>query len=1469
MKNTQISICTAAALALNLLLASRAAANTALWIGNPGVSVTTNWSDNANWNNIGGGGVPGALQNDVRFGGAGSVGGAATINNVADTGQHPLSITFTNGPGQFHTTLIPAGVIVTNDNNFIVGGLLADAYTTRADFQGDGTLVQNGNTMTIQNYGNTVSTALATLDLSGLNSFVFNASGGTLTVGGTGGNRSAGALNLASVSNYITAGTLNLGTGSGANAATSNLRLGAGTNIINIGTFGLVNNKNTATFTFLSGSGGLRLRGVGGTDADRVTIVLANRNQTGTGTTTGNLSLNGHPVDIKAGTITVGQNSAGSSVNIGTGVIQFDTGVIDATNIVMAVCSNPGSGAGANGTITVGSGGTLIIGAGGLSLVNRTGAAATATGNLNINGGTVTCANNIIKTTSAASTGNITMTGGSLTLAPGKTIGTTAIPIDNLNLTSAALSFSVVGGLTPIVATTVNVLDAANTITVTALPSIGGFPTQLPIVNYTTYTGSDLGLNPLPGGFSGYLSNDVINTVWLVVTNGTILNKPVQWGGAFSSLWETSSLNWTNSGVATNYSDGDFVTFNDSAQTGNVSIIGTRQPTTLSISNSALNYVFSSFGRITGGVALTKDGAASVTFSETGVDNFFGGIFVTNGTVVLDNTNGAITGGLVVYSGGTVQIGNNNGNGNLPGGSVFVDGALKFNKTTDLTVGTSIAGAGTLTKLSSGKVTLTASNSYSGNTIVTVGTLALGGGGSIGSSAEVSVSGAALDLTAVTGVATLTTLDLTNANLSLAMPNVTTPLNVNALNMGGAGNTINLSSLPPAATYPTTITLVQSATPIVGFNATAGTFPAGVPAYAGSVSLSGDQLSIRLTLTAGPVGVRTAVFWSGGASPNTNWTQSPNWLTAGAPSGSESAVFNSSAVAGTSALTTPGGGTGALDPNQFNNAVDTSFLISSLIYSNVGGTYHNTHLESGRTLSMTNTLTVGAIDAGGTATTEGVSISGNGAVSVSNTNASVQVWLGNGSANNQATLDMSALDSFTANISRLAIGAAAVNNAVNRPSGILYLAKTNAITTGFQTTTVEAGTTTGNAGIVIGDCNQNAGPASAIHLGIANTITADTIGVARQKTTGTLKFNSIYANVAPYPTLTVQGFSSSRVSVFDVGSGVGNTGTTTGTGTADFSGGIVNILADTMSVGRGSTPASGTSGGTTTGILTFDAGSINVNTLNVGLQPAAANNLKVGIGTVNVGTNTTIGTSGTLVVNGTLNLAVNAGSPTTAGTLNITGGTIQAANIAAGTNGAASTVTVNDGSLIVTGTAGTPTAPLTTLNLTGGKLRLNVDGNATTPALVATAINPSGTTTLNIGAVANVTGSMTLPLISYTGTDPYASLALGTVPAGYNAFLVDNTGSSTIDITITNTIPPALPRPTITRFAISGPALTIQGTNGANNGQYVLLGSTNVSLQLTLWSPVMSNVFAPDGSFNVTTNVVNPAVPRQFYILRQ
>src|SRR4051812_40623532 len=183
-------------------------ANTALWIGSPSVLANTNWSDNANWNNVGAGGA-GYNNNDVVFGGNGSVGSAATINSVADVTAQAFSMIFTNGPGQFHTILIPTGAILTNANSLTIGNRTADAYTTVVGFAGGGTFLQNGANLTNQNYGSSASSALATLDLSGLTNFVYNNSGGTIHVGGTGGNRSAGSLSLAAVSNSITVGTLN------------------------------------------------------------------------------------------------------------------------------------------------------------------------------------------------------------------------------------------------------------------------------------------------------------------------------------------------------------------------------------------------------------------------------------------------------------------------------------------------------------------------------------------------------------------------------------------------------------------------------------------------------------------------------------------------------------------------------------------------------------------------------------------------------------------------------------------------------------------------------------------------------------------------------------------------------------------------------------------------------------------------------------------------------------------------------------------------------------------------------------------------------------------------------------------------------------------------------------------------------------------------------------------------------------
>jgi hypothetical protein len=269
--------------------------------------------------------------------------------------------------------------------------------------------------------------------------------------------------------------------------------------------------------------------------------------------------------------------------------------------------------------------------------------------------------------------------------------------------------------------------------------------------------------------------------------------------------------------------------------------------------------------------------------------------------------------------------------------------------------------------------------------------------------------------------------------------------------------------------------------------------------------------------------------------------------------------------------------------------------------------------------------------------------------------------------------------------------------------------------------------------------------------------------------------------------------------------------------------------------------------------------------LNVGFQPVTGS--KVGMGTISVNTNATMGANARLMVSGNLNLGINvggAGAPTTAGTLNINGGVVQANNIVAGINGATSTINLTDGTLVVTNTAGTPAAPLTSLNLTGGKLQLNLNGSSGVPVVVATAVATSGTTTINLGAIANVTSGTTYPLISYTGTDPYSSLSLAILPTGYTGNLVDDSANSLISLMITSA--PAQP-PVINTITLSGGNLVFSGTNGTQGNDYYVLASTNVALPRANWTILATNQFGVGGSFTFT-NVISPGLPQRFYLLQ-
>ena len=1408
-----------------------------------GAGSDLNWSTSGNWS----GGVPGNNSTVTFPDGAFPIttNTQGAVNSIVQSSMTIASLTYNNQSLNFNTTMIPSGIALTVSGGLSSGANDPASVNTVVAITGGGSLFAGTNgtsTWTGQNGSGQGTTS--SLDLSGLTTFTFNAGGAGGPVNlGTGSSGSSIAVSLAAVSNAITATTFNIGNNN--TRGTVILNLGNGTNIINADTINMGFNKTTGTLQFQnSAGGGLTIANHTGTG--RAAINISGESNTGgtTANNNGNMLFNGGKVNILASTIAIGNRTTRAGGGSANGVLSFDSGVVDATTINMAL--NGAGGGPANGTINVGSGALLKVGTGGLSLVNQAGTAGV--GALNINGGTVICSNSIYKTTSLGS-GTITLTSGTLTMAGGSIGTSNGIPIDEFDIADSTLTIAV-GTSANVIVNNFNPNAAVhNTINVSALPPITGFPSQFAIISYTTPLGNldSFALGTLPGVYSGYISNNAAAlTIDVVITNGPIA-KADQWGGGINNLWDTSTLNWTNAGVAVAYNDVDSVTFDDLAQTGTVNLSAPRAPAGLTVNNNVLNYTFTGAGKISGTVVLTKNGNATLTLAESGGDSFSGGIAINGGKVILDNTNSAISGGVTIASGTVLQIGNNDGGGALPSGPLDNEGTLIVNRSTPILIGAAIPGAGGLTKTGSGTLSLSANNGFSGPTIVGGGTLALTNAGAIASSSEVDVTAATFDTSGVSGSTALTSLNLTNSTLTVKVGYLQTNLNVSALNMGGAGNTINVRTLPPIAFYPATFALVQSATPIVGYNFTMGSLPSASPAYSGSISQSGDQTAVLLTLTAGPIGTRPSVTWSGAdalSNGNTNWSDALNWQTPGVPASTENVTFNAADTAGGTPFNAVGdGGSGIVTPAFINNFVDNNLTNASLTYANGAGTFHNTQIGSGKTLTLNGSLAVSGAGAG-------VSILGSGAtLKINNPANSTTINVQNGTA---PTLDMSGLDTLIANANQLGVGFNSGNPGA-AVGGTCYLAKTNVFTSGSGFSGV------GSSLVIGGASGTGAGQTGQLFLGRTNMIFTDGIvlGVGRSFN-NVLTFNSTFAN----PVAVIRGItgSSSRVTLWSLGDStvnLNNNGPSFGN-VADFSAGTLDVRVSTLTVGQGSQGNTALAGGSFTATFSMGAGNLDVTTLKIGTTGGgAAGN---GVGIVNV-------TGGTLVAN-TIGLSVvgpTGGAAATSGTLNLTNATLIASNgitVASGTAGGTLTVSASTVKILA-GKVGSP-APLTTLNLDGGTLQLNVDGNASFADIAATTINTNNPTTINIGAISNITGTMQIPLISYTGNDPFGALILGTHPAGYTVTLVDNTANSSVDVNVST----ANSRPFINSITLSGTTLTLQGTNGAPGAQFVLLSSTNVALPLNQWTPLLTNNFAPNGTFNVSSNIT-PPLPKQFFLLSQ
>lgn len=535
---------------------------------------------------------------------------------------------------------------------------------------------------------------------------------------------------------------------------------------------------------------------------------------------------------------------------------------------------------------------------------------------------------------------------------------------------------------------------------------------------------------------------------------------------------------------------------------------------------------------------------------------------------------------------------------------------------------------------------------------------------------------------------------------------------------------------------------------------------------AGLLALAG--LCLAASASAAPV------LWSG-AGGDDLWSTPGNWI-GGAPESNE--VFFADADA-----------TGTSGPYGLaNNNVDSNVTIGRLSYTNLTTAgYHTTQINPGVTLTVTNsgqTVLVNAPFLNIAAAQVYATVLGAGTLNLTNPSGVMVIGQGATSANSsrRATLDLSGLDTLKATLGRIILGQQTTVS--NRANATLLLARTNVIDL------AQTGTT---AGLQVGELQSNNGNSQIVGLGVTNVVLSDSgLTIGGRKGDGVLQFNSGIVGSGEGMAWFRARNGVSRQARWLVGDNSAQSGGGTyAGGTVDFSAlGAVDALVDTMILGR-STAGLSTGGTTSQGTLKFDAGTVDVNTLLVGVQ----NNVDGGPvrGTVQVD-----GT-GHLIVNGNLILGrYLGGSYMSHGVVNIglvSGGTVTVHGDVICSGGVGNIITLF-GALELGGKLGdlvnATNTPLETLDLWSGTLVFDrgAEGNPVNPLASVTNLNVNGNITVNVRGLNLTPGQF--PLIKYYsglgdvgGYAGFAGLTLA-LPNKVEGYLSNHTANASVDVVITN-----------------------------------------------------------------------------------
>jgi fibronectin-binding autotransporter adhesin len=480
------------------------------------------------------------------------------------------------------------------------------------------------------------------------------------------------------------------------------------------------------------------------------------------------------------------------------------------------------------------------------------------------------------------------------------------------------------------------------------------------------------------------------------------------------------------------------------------------------------------------------------------------------------------------------------------------------------------------------------------------------------------------------------------------------------------------------------------------------------------------KFALLLTLALAASAASAQVVWNGGSGQN--WSTSANWVGGTVPDSTADVKFydlgNNGTIGAITSVVDLGGAFGG--------------TINSLQFGVTNG-YHTMQIASNQTLTVQGALTEGT-EATMDALKTNMIVGAGGTLVLNNTSANITVRQGPvaGTATaNRTTLDMSGLDTFSAAVARVIIG----QGSINRATGRFILAKTNTITA--SSTTVPA--------VDVGDSGSNNGGGSSLVLGQTNAIFADSIGINRNKESGSsISFNTNFSGNVAY----FRGKDGvSRIGIFSINDGGTGSGTFGGSATVDFSKGAVDILVDTNIIARANSYATSTAARTQTATVTYNGGTINANLFQVGINTAGNTNWAQA--TVNVNGSTLLVVNNALELGRTAATAV-AGGDNTRGTLIINGGTVWANAIVANFTSSNNAILLTNGTLVVSNTAG---PGINTFAITNSTLGLSLSLSGT--SMMVTNFTTGGTTNYVsiIGLVPVVPHyPYTFKLVQYSGT---------------------------------------------------------------------------------------------------------------------